>query len=200
MTRKFSGDTLVIATHNTGKMAEIKALFADASFKIVSAADFDLPSPEETGTTFLENATLKALFVAKATGKPALSDDSGLCVNALSGAPGVYSADWAEIEGGRDFNLAIQKVLEKMGDATDKGAEFVSCLVLAWPDGHVESVEGRAKGNIANPPRGKEGHGYDPIFEPEGHAKTYAEMGEAAKNEISHRALAFQMMMDKCFR
>lgn len=198
MTRKFSGAELVIATHNRGKLAEFRALFGDRVETLLCAADFGLESPAETGTTFIENATIKALAVAQATGKPALADDSGLCVAALKGDPGVYSADWAEP--GRDFGKAMQKVHAAMGDATDRDAYFVSCLVLCWPDGHCESVEGHAHGEIVWPARGVGGHGYDPIFQPAGHDRTYAEMTEDEKNAISHRAIAFRMMMDKCFR
>lgn len=188
----------MIATHNRGKLAEFRDMFGDCVESLFCAADFGLAAPEETGTTFIENATIKALAVAAATGKPALADDSGLCVAALKGDPGVYSADWAEP--GRDFNRAMQKVHDAMGNATDRGAYFVSCLVLCWPDGHCESVEGRAEGIMVWPPRGKRGHGYDPVFQPVGHDRTYAEMDAEEKNIISHRARAFQAMMDKCFR
>ncbi|MBI3441372.1 MAG: RdgB/HAM1 family non-canonical purine NTP pyrophosphatase [Proteobacteria bacterium] len=199
MTRQFSGAELVVATHNNGKMREFAAMFAEHPCKLYSAADFNLESPEETGTTFIDNALLKARFVAKATGKIALADDSGMCVEALDGAPGVYSADWAEVEGGRDFNRAIKKVHDAMGDHPNKKAKFVSVLALCWPDGHCETAEGFAHGQIVWPPRGSHGHGYDPIFMPDGYHNTYAEMDPTEKNKISHRAASFRQMMEKCF-
>jgi XTP/dITP diphosphohydrolase len=202
MTRKFSGAELVIATHNKGKLAEIAALFRGAGLDIAcrSAADFNLESPEETGTTCVENAILKAKFVAEKTGKPALSDDSGLFVKALDGAPGVYSADWAELAGGgRDFGVAMKKVHEALKGAPDTSAYFTSVLALCWPDGHCETVEGFVHGNIVWPPRGTQGHGYDPIFMPKGNDKTYGEIPAAEKEKTSHRADAFAKMMDKCF-
>lgn len=169
--------------------------------KFLSCADFKLPPPDETGKTFLENATLKALFVAQATERPALADDSGFCVAALDGAPGVYSADWAEVTPGgtRDFNMAMQRVHDTMKSSADKRAAFVCCLVLAWPDGHCESAQGRVEGSVAWPPRGKNGFGYDPMFRPENSAETYAEMESAAKNATSHRARAFRALVEACF-
>lgn len=197
MTRRFAGQELVVATHNRGKLAEFRALFGTRVPVLSCAADFALPSPEETGTTFLENAALKARFVAEKTGKPALADDSGLCVNALAGAPGVYSADWAGEP--RDFARAMQRLQDALGSAADRSAYFVSCLVLCWPDGHCESVEGRAEGSIVWPPRGAGGHGYDPVFLPCGYDRTYGMISEDEKNAISHRAAGFRMMMEKCF-
>src|SRR5690606_4101037 len=142
-----------------------------------SAGDLGLPSPPETGTTFIENAVMKARFVAEKTGKPALADDSGLCVDALEGAPGVYTADWAEEGGGpRDFSYVMSKINDLIGDNPDRKGQFVSVLALCWPDGHVETVEGIAQGTLVWPPRGEQGHGCDPIFVPDGHARTYAEM------------------------
>ncbi|MDD9901327.1 MAG: RdgB/HAM1 family non-canonical purine NTP pyrophosphatase [Alphaproteobacteria bacterium] len=200
MTRTFNANELVIASHNRGKLAEFQKMFDGKDFTITCAADHGLDSPPETGDTFVANATTKAVYTAQKTGKPALADDSGMCVNALDGAPGVYSADWAELEDGtRDFKMAMKKVKDAMGDEQDNGAAFVSCLVLAWPDGHVESVEGRMDGSIIWPPRGDFGHGYDPIFKPEGFDITYAEMPDDQKNSLSHRAIAFRMMMEKCF-
>lgn len=200
MTRKFTGDELVIATHNKGKMAEMTALFAPFGIKLYSAADFGLESPPETGTTFAENSEMKARFVAEKTGKIALSDDSGLCVNALDGAPGVYTADWAEENGPRDFNYAMKKVIDQMGDNPDRGGQFVSVLTLCWPDGHIETAEGIAEGTLVWPMRGTMGHGMDPIFVPVGDTRTYAEMEQEEKNGISHRARSFRAMIDKCFR
>lgn len=201
MTRKFEGTELVIATHNRGKLDEIRQMFRGMDIALTCAADHGLPSPEETGTTFLENATLKAVAVARAANRPALADDSGLCVAALGGDPGVYTADWAEaVPGGpRDFDAAMQKVHNKIGANPDRSASFVCCLVLAWPDGHTESVEGRVNGNIIWPPRGDKGHGYDPIFVPDGQNLTCAEMEPERKNSISHRANAFRLMREKCF-
>lgn len=198
MTRKFEGNELVIATHNRGKMEEFRHLFGGRGITFYTAEDFGLPSPEETGTTFVENARIKALFAAQGSGKPALADDSGLCVHALGGAPGVYTADWAGPE--RDFTLAMTTVNDKLGDAADRSAHFVSVIMLAWPDGHVEYVEGEAHGRLVWPMRGQLGHGFDPVFVPDGHDLTYAEMPAAQKNAISHRSIAFAKMMDKCFR
>ena len=200
MTRKFSGSELVVGTHNKGKLAEISSLLRGREIRIYSAADFHLESPPETGATFIENAVLKARFVAEATGKIALADDSGICVEALSGAPGVHTADWAEENGARDFNHAMKKIHEGIGDNPNRKAQFVSVLTLCWPDGHCETVEGFAQGRIVWPPRGNHGHGCDPIFLPDGYSITYAEMPAAEKNQISHRAESFHRMMDKCFR
>ncbi len=206
MTRRFTGTDLVIATHNRGKLNEFAAMFSDLPLRLTSAVDHNLPSPDETGTTFVENAKIKALFVAQSTGLPALADDSGLCIDLLGGAPGVYSADWAGEN--RDFALACERVHEAMLECLPKqkewvdvkrGAHFVSLLMLAWPDGHVEYVEGIADGEIIWPPRGAGGHGYDPIFQPIGHTRTYGEMLPAEKNAISHRAQAFRLMREKCF-
>ncbi len=206
--RLFTGDRLVIATHNRGKLAEFKQLFGMTPLQLTTAGDHGLASPDETGTTFLENVTIKALYAAKGTGLPALADDSGLCVDVLDGAPGVYSADWAEEA--RDFSLAIDKVraamLDKLGGADawaagNRRAHFISVIMLAWPDGHTEWVEGRAPGQIVWPPRGTTGHGYDPIFKPdEDSVRTYAEMAEVEKNAISHRARAFAAIREKCFK
>jgi XTP/dITP diphosphohydrolase len=205
--RPFTGRDLVIATHNNGKLAEFRRLFGDTPLNLSTAADHGLEAPEETGTTFLENVTIKALATAKATGLPALADDSGLCIDVLGGEPGVYSADWAG--DARDFTLAINKVHDAMLELapagrdwaeTNRAARFVSVIMLAWPDGHVEWVEGEAPGEIVWPPRGAGGHGYDPIFAPaEDTSRTYAEMGADEKNAISHRARAFRAMLEKCF-
>lgn len=196
--RQFTGDRLVVATHNQGKVAEFAALLGAYVRDFPSAADLNLPEPAETGTTFLENATIKALAAAQGAGLPALADDSGLCVNALNGQPGVYSADW----GGnpRDFNKAMQRIHDELGDNPDRSAYFVSVLVLAWPDGHTEHVEGRVEGTLIWPMRGAGGHGYDPLFVPEGFDKTFAEMTLAEKGAISHRARAFAALIEKCFR
>ncbi len=206
MTRQFTGRDLVIATHNNGKLAEFQALFDGLGLSLTSAADHHLPSPPETGTTFFENARIKALAAAQGANLPVLADDSGMCVDLLDGAPGVYSADWAGDE--RDFGLAMRKVHEAMDELIPDGqawvtanrrAQFVSLLMLAWPDGHIEWVEGIAPGTIVWPPRGTGGHGYDPMFKPDEDDRTYGEMPADEKNAISHRARAFAAMRAKCF-
>lgn len=199
--RKFSGDRLVLATHNKGKVDEIATLLGDYVREFPSAADLHLPEPVESGVTFIENAMIKARAAATATGLPALADDSGLCVNGLAGAPGVYSADWAITATGRprDFIHAMTRVQEALGDASDRSAYFISVLVLAWPDGHTESVEGRVTGQIVWPMRGQGGHGYDPIFMPDGFDKTFGEMSLTEKGVISHRGRAFAALVEKCF-
>jgi XTP/dITP diphosphohydrolase len=183
-------ETLVLATHNKGKKQEFDALLKGLVGEIKTAGELALEEPPEDGTTFLENATMKAVTAMKATGLPALSDDSGMCVNALDGAPGVYSADWAGNP--RDFQKAMTLVHDKMGAAEDKGAQFVCVLVLAYPDGRIEKFEGKCEGAIVWPPRGSGGHGYDPIFLPDGKNKTFAELNEDEKNAISHRGYAVQ--------
>lgn len=197
VTRKLDGDTLVVATHNQGKMTEFRAMMGARVPKLLSAADVDLPEPEETGTTFLENAKLKAIAGAKHCGLPCLADDSGLCVNALGGNPGIYTARWGGPE--KDFKKAMTLVHERMGDAEDRGAAFVAVLVLAWPDGHTEYAEGRVDGTIAWPMRGAHGHGYDPIFVPKGETRTYAEMSMEEKNAYSHRGRALEGILKKVF-
>jgi len=198
--RKFAGDELVVATHNKGKLRELTAMFGGRIQKLSAASDYGVESPEETGTTFIENALIKAQVVAKATGKPALADDSGICVSGLNGAPGVYSADWAEEPGKqRDFYRAMQRVEKELGDNPDRRAYFVSCLVLAWPDGHYETVEGYVHGTLQFPPRGDKGHGYDPIFVPDGETRSYGEMDQAEKEKSSHRGDSFRKMLAKCF-
>lgn len=180
--------TLVLATHNQGKKKEFDALLASLVGEVKTAGELGLIEPPEDGTTFIENATMKAVTAMKATGLPALADDSGMCVNALDGAPGVYSADWAGNP--RDFTKAMNLVHDKMGDHADKGAQFVCVLVLAYPDGRIETFEGICEGSIQWPPRGLEGFGYDPMFMPEGHDKTFGEMSGDEKHAISHRAKA----------
>lgn len=200
--RKFSGDKLILATHNQGKVEEIAALLGAYVRAFPSAGSLSLPEPAETGTTFLENATIKAQAAAQATGFPALADDSGLCVNGLGGQPGVYSADWAIMGSGqpRDFVKAMQRIQDELGDNPDRSAYFVSVLVLAWPDGHSEYVEGRVNGTLVWPVRGGGGHGYDPMFLPEGRTRTFGEMTLAEKGEVSHRGRAFTALIEKCFR
>lgn len=196
--RKFSGDQLIIATHNKGKVQEIAALLGDYVREFPSAGDLSLPEPEETGTTFLQNATIKALAAAQATGMPALADDSGLCVNGLNRQPGVYTADWLGPQ--RNPLVGMQRVHDELGDNPDRSAYFVSVLVLAWPDGHTEHVEGRVNGTLVWPVRGSGGHGYDPMFVPEGRDRTFAEMTLDEKGQISHRGRAFVALIEKCFR
>ena len=197
MTRKFTGDRLVIATHNPGKRAEIAALLAPFGVGAIGAAELGLPEPEETGTTFESNAALKALAAANASGFPALADDSGLVVPALDGAPGVYSARWAGP--GRDFARAMTLVEERLAERSDRRALFVAALALAWPDGHVECFRGEAHGALVFPPRGNRGFGYDPIFLPEGGTLTFGEMAPEEKHAISHRADAFRKLVAGSF-
>ncbi|MDR7257576.1 XTP/dITP diphosphohydrolase [Sphingomonas sp. BE270] len=196
--RKLAPGKLVIASHNAGKVREINALLAPYGIEAISAAELDLPEPEETGTTFVANAELKALQAADLSGLPALADDSGLCVDALGGDPGVYTANWAETPNGRDWTLAMTKVeqaLAAKGPDASRDAHFVCVLALAWPDGHVQWFEGRADGTLTWPPRGQVGFGYDPVFVPLGSDVTYAEMDSAQKHAISHRAAAFAQLI-----
>ena len=192
--RRFEGDTLLVATHNAGKLEEISALLEPLGIAVTSAKEHGLPEPEEVGTSFVENARIKAHAVAQATGLPALSDDSGIEIDALGGAPGVYTADWAETTDGRDFVLAMRRTWERIGRSGVEPpfpARFRATLVLAWPDGHDEVFEGKVEGQIVWPMRGDQGHGYDPIFQPEGFDITFGEMDRWEKNRRSHRADAF---------
>ncbi|KDE21433.1 nucleoside-triphosphate diphosphatase [Acetobacter aceti 1023] len=189
------GSTLVLATHNAGKLAEFAKLLADFGIKVVSAGELNLPEPEETATTFAGNAAIKALAAAKAANLPALADDSGLCVAALDGAPGIYSARWAGPN--KDFASAMARIEDGIGQGK-RNAWFMCVLCLALPDGRTESFEGRIDGQIVWPPRGTQGHGYDPIFAPKGETRTFAEMADAEKNAISHRARAFEAFKNAC--
>lgn len=182
--------TLVLATHNKGKVREFDRLLEGLVGEVKSAGELGLAEPEETGTTFVENATMKAVTACRATGLPALADDSGLSVNALDGAPGVYSADWAGPD--KNFTKAMADVHERMGAAADRGAYFTSVLALAFPDGRVELFEGRVDGQICWPPCGIEGFGYDPMFVPDGSDKSFGEMSADEKHAISHRARAVE--------
>ena len=197
MNRKFTGDTLILATHNKGKVREIAELLSPYAIKVIAAGDLNLPEPEETEDSFTGNAALKALAAAKASGKPALADDSGLAVSALGGAPGIYSARWAGPD--KDFDLAMRTVNEKLGANTDRSAAFICALALAWPDGHTEIFEGRIDGDLVWPPRGRLGFGYDPIFVPENHTITFGEMEPLKKHGMSHRARAFEHLVKACF-
>ncbi len=192
--RKFTGDTLLVATHNAGKLEEIADLLSDHGIAIKGAKELDLPEPEETGTTFVENARIKAHAAAEATGLPALADDSGIEVDGLDGAPGVYTADWSETPNGRDFEMAMTRTwneLEARNAPEPRTARFCCTFVLAWPDGHDEVFAGDVAGQIVWPMRGDQGHGYDPIFQPDGHDITFGEMDRWKKNRMSHRAAAF---------
>ena len=197
MARHFTEKKLVIASHNPGKVREIGDLLARFDVEVVSAGDLNLPEPEETETTFIGNAVLKAKASADGSGLPALADDSGLAVTALNGDPGIYSARWAGPD--KDFGLAMQMVQDDLGDSADRSAKFVCALALAWPDGHVESFQGEVHGQISWPPRGEKGFGYDPIFVPDGYEMTFAEMEPDAKHAMSHRAHAFRQLVEACF-
>lgn len=191
--RPLAGGRLVLATHNPGKAREIAELLKALNVTVVSAGDMGLAEPEETGATFKENAILKASAAAKASNLPTLADDSGLSVTALKGAPGIYSARWAGPS--KDFDAAMRKVHDDLGDTPDRSAAFICVLALAWPDGETQSFEGRVEGAITWPPRGDQGFGYDPVFVPDGHTQTFAEMEPAAKHAMSHRAQAFDLLL-----
>lgn len=197
MARRFDGSRLVVASHNAGKVREIRDLLRTFQVDVVSSADLDLPEPEETAATFSGNAAIKALAAARASGLPALSDDSGLSVSALGGEPGIYSARWAGPE--KDFAGAMRSVYERLGDHPDRSACFVCALCLAWPDGHTETFVGQVDGSICWPPRGDRGFGYDPFFVPDGDSRTFAEFVPEEKHAISHRARAFQQLVKACF-
>lgn len=200
--RKFTDPRLVVATHNTGKLLEIADLLKPYGVELSSNVDHGLPEPEETETTFVGNARIKAHAAARATGLPALADDSGIEIDGLGGAPGVYTADWAETPNGRDFVMAMTRSwneLEAASASEPRTARFCSTLVLAWPDGHDEVFAGVMAGQIVWPMRGDQGHGYDPIFQPEGYDVTFGEMDRWEKNKISHRADAFAKLVAGCF-
>lgn len=200
--RKFTGDRLLVASHNGGKIEEIAHLLEPFGITVTSAKEMGLAEPAETEDSFVGNARIKAHAAAKATGLPALSDDSGITIDALGGAPGVYTADWAETPTGRDFHMAMTKTwgkLEAIGAAEPRLAKFCCTLVLAWPDGHYEVFEGVMAGQVVWPMRGEQGHGYDPIFQPLGHEVTFGEMDRWQKNLISHRADAFRKLVAGCF-
>lgn len=210
MNRQLTGK-VVVATHNAGKLREMRELLAPYGVEAVSAGELGLPVPAETGHIFAENAAIKAHAAAKATGLPALADDSGLCVDALDGAPGLFSADWAV---GKNFGPAMERIereLARRGATAPEArrAHFVSALVLAWPNGHEELFEGRVHGALVWPPRGERGFGYDPIFQPDGSRKTFGEMSADEKHSVawsrggeplSHRARAFVKLAEACLR
>jgi XTP/dITP diphosphohydrolase len=207
MPRRISGQ-LVIATHNPGKLAEMRELLAPYGVKAISASELDLAEPEETGDNFAANAKIKAAAAAMAAKLPAFADDSGLAVDALDGAPGIYSARWAGPS--KDFNAAmtrIERLLAERGasEPAQRKAHFVSALCVAWPDGHIEEVEARVDGTLVWPPRGTAGFGYDPMFLPDGHERTFGEMTSIEKHGLpplgmglSHRARAFVKLAERC--
>lgn len=202
MTRRFEGSEILVATHNAGKLEEMTALFAPHGVTVIGAAERGLAEPEETEDTFVGNARIKAHTACKSTGLPALADDSGIEVFALSGAPGVYTADWAETPNGREFMMAMTRTYNEIQTAKAPkpwGARFCATMVLAWPDGHDEVFAGTVNGTLVWPVRGKLGHGYDPMFQPDGYDITFAEMDSDAKNAISHRADAFAKLIEGCF-
>ena len=211
--RKLGPGKLVIASHNEGKVREIRDLLGPYGIEPVSAAELDLPEPDEIGTTFVDNADLKARQAADLSGLVALADDSGLCVEALDNRPGIFSARWAlaenatvspeagpgEIEGDRDFARAMRRVqdeLEALGPDASRNAHFVCALAVVWPDGRSEWFEGRVDGTLVWPPRGNQGFGYDAMFQPVGHELTFGEMDPAEKHKMSHRADAFRKLVD----
>ncbi|MCB2094464.1 MAG: non-canonical purine NTP pyrophosphatase [Rhodobacteraceae bacterium] len=199
--RRFNGDKLLVATHNRGKLAEIADLLAPFGIVCVGAAEMGLPEPDETENTFVGNARIKAHAAARATGLPALADDSGIEVDGLGGAPGVNTADWAETPHGRDFVQAMTRTwreLEAANAPYPRRARFRATMVLAWPDGHDEVFAGKVEGQVVWPMRGAQGHGYDPMFLPDGYRMTFAEMDTTLKNRISHRADAFGKLV-ACF-
>ncbi|MEM7464650.1 MAG: RdgB/HAM1 family non-canonical purine NTP pyrophosphatase [Pseudomonadota bacterium] len=211
--RALNGSQLVVATHNAGKLAEIRDLVEPFGLSVKSASELGLAEPAENGVTFEENAYTKAFAASAAANLPALSDDSGLCVDALDGQPGVYTADWAEMpDGSRDFMMAMEKVeqeLQKKGavDPADRNARFVAVLCLAWPDGHAEYFRGEVDGKLVWPPRGDRGFGYDPVFLPDGFSQTFGEMEASQKHGweagrgdlgLSHRARAFAKFATAC--
>ncbi len=194
MARPFTESQLVLASHNQGKLKEIAALVVPFGVTVTSAGALGLPEPDETGASYIENAVIKALASATASGLPALADDSGVAVTALDGAPGIYSARWAGPA--KDFKMAMARVNELLADNPDRSGYFVCALALAWPDGHCETFEGRIDGTLVWPMRGTQGFGYDPMFQPVGETRTFGEMSPAEKKAISHRAKAFALLVD----
>ncbi|MDD9991306.1 MAG: RdgB/HAM1 family non-canonical purine NTP pyrophosphatase [Rhodospirillales bacterium] len=196
MARRLKAARLIVASHNAGKVREIAALLGPLGIEAVGASALGLAEPEETGDTFGANAALKARAAAEASGEPALADDSGLVVSALDGAPGIYSARWAGP--GKDFRVAMARIEAELTaggvETVGAAAYFVCALSLGWPDGHCETVEGRADGTLTFPPRGPHGFGYDPIFVPDGHGRTFGEMRPEEKQPLTHRARAFEQL------
>lgn len=203
MTRKLTGQKLVIASHNAGKNREISELLAPLGIEALPVSEFGLAEPVESEDSFAGNARLKAHFAAKETGLPALSDDSGIMIDALGGAPGVYTADWAETPKGRDFKMAMTRAWREVSASAARPpfkAAFCCTLCLAWPDGHDEIFEGKVAGHLTWPMRGALGFGYDPIFVPIGETQTFGEMDPQKKHAMSHRAVAFQDFLARCVR
>lgn len=195
--RIFADKTIVVASHNAGKVEELVGLLAPYGVAVKSAAELNLPEPEETGDTFVANAELKATAAVEASGMAALADDSGIAIHGLGGEPGIYSARWAGPE--KDFSLAMARVNEELGQNPDRTASFVCALSLAWPDGHIESFLGTVDGTVVWPPRGTNGFGYDPMFLPLGGSRTFGEMSFAEKQPLTHRSHAFHQLIDACF-
>jgi XTP/dITP diphosphohydrolase len=199
MARKLQpGAKLVLASHNPGKLAELTELLQPHDVAVISAGTLGLPEPEETAPDFVGNARIKALAAARASSLPALADDSGFCVAALGGAPGVYSARWAGSS--KDFAAAMARVNREIADGADRRAWFVAALCVAWPDDHTETFVGRIDGVATWPPRGDKGFGYDPMFVPAGTTATFGEMDAAEKHAVSHRARAFAQFLAACLR
>jgi len=204
LARRFDGTRLVLATHNPGKVRELDALLKPLRIEVIASAALGLPEPVEDGPSFAANARIKAHAAAEASGLPALADDSGLVVQALDGRPGVHSARWAEPDG--NFVRAMARVRDELVrrygrfEVADRAAAFVAVLCLAWPDGHEELALGRVEGLLVDPPRGAGGFGYDPMFLPDGHAQTFAEMPAQEKQALSHRARAFRQLLADCFQ
>jgi XTP/dITP diphosphohydrolase len=200
--RTFTDRKLVIASHNRGKLREMVELMRPFGIEVVLAGDLGLAEPEETEDSYVGNAKLKAVAAARASGLPALADDSGLSVDALGGAPGIYSARWADkgAGGARDFNIGMDRVLREISSHNNRRGRFVSALALCWPDGHCELFEAWVEGEIIREKRGTRGFGYDPIFRPLGYDVTFGEMDPAHKQEISHRAESFRQLMAACFQ
>ena len=200
--RKFVEQSLLLATHNKGKIEELSKLFKGFQLNIKTPLDFNLQEPEETENTFLGNARLKAHYAAKKSDLPSLADDSGIEVECLNGAPGAFTADWAKTESGRNFGYAMEKLWKAVKKTNLNGpykAQFCCTLVMAWPDGHDEVFQGIIKGQLIWPVRGNNGHGFDPMFQPTGYHETFGEMDRWEKNKISHRGLAFTNLIKNCF-
>ena len=203
MNRKFQEKDLVLATHNFGKIEEFKHLFGNVNVNITDIGKYSGKTPEETGESFWENSLIKAKEATKLTGLVSLADDSGLCVDILDGAPGIYSADWAiKSDGSRDFKFATNKLLREIKKNNFEEpctAYFICSLILYWPDNHFEKFEGKIYGEIIWPGKGERGHGYDPVFLPNGYEETFGQMDRWKKNRISHRGLAVNNLLDSCF-
>ena len=203
MNRKFQEEDLVLATHNFGKIEEFKHLFGEVNFNITDIGQYSPKTPEENGGSFWENSLIKAREATKLTGLVSLADDSGLCVDILNGAPGIYSADWAiKSDGSRDFKFATNKLVREIKKTNFVGpctGYFICSLILYWPDNHFEKFEGKIYGEIIWPGKGERGHGYDPVFLPNGYEETFGQMDRWKKNRISHRGLAVNKLLGSCF-